>query len=129
MILSIYWNIYPSLFLFVFSSTATAFDIGTYLIWIFKKSDTATASCTAKFYIYFYTTYSLLFRLFQPDSFAEEIVYQSRLYAVQQSIAEPHLITMDNYRCTEAALLLSGYHSPPRRHMMWEEKMDCYNNL
>ena len=36
---------------------------------------------------------------------------------------------MDNYRCTEAALLLSGYHSPPRRHMMWEEKMDCYNHL
>ncbi len=69
------------------------------------------------------------YKLYQPATFAEEIVYQSRLYAVQKDIAKSNLITLDNLRCTEAALLLSGYHSPPRRRMMWEVKGDCYNTL
>ena len=33
------------------------------------------------------------------------------------------------FRCTEAMLLHSGYHSVPRRKMMWEEKPDCWNKL
>ena len=69
------------------------------------------------------------YKLYQPSTFAEEIVYQSRQYAVQKDIINSHLITLDNLRCTEAALLLSGYHSPPRRRMMWEVKGDCYNTL
>lgn len=33
------------------------------------------------------------------------------------------------FRCTEAVLLLSGYHSVPRRKMMWETSPDCHNQL
>jgi hypothetical protein len=33
------------------------------------------------------------------------------------------------FRCSEAVLLLSGYHSVPRRRMMWEQQPDCYNDL
>ncbi len=29
----------------------------------------------------------------------------------------------------EAVLLHSGYHSVPRRKMLWELKQDCHNNL
>ena len=32
-------------------------------------------------------------------------------------------------RCTEAMLLHSGYHSVPRRMMIWELKPDCHNAL
>lgn len=32
-------------------------------------------------------------------------------------------------RCTEAMFLQSGYHSVPRRKMMWQEKPDCWNKL
>ncbi len=39
------------------------------------------------------------------------------------------LISSFPYRCTEAVLLLSGYHSVPRRKMMWERQQDCFNEL
>ena len=32
-------------------------------------------------------------------------------------------------RCTEAFLLHSGYHSVPRRKMIWQLKADCRNEL
>jgi len=40
------------------------------------------------------------YKLFQPDRFAEEIVYQSRLYAVQKDFSNKtkEYLTMDNYR-------------------------------
>ena len=70
------------------------------------------------------------YRLFQPDSFANEVVYQSRLYAVQKGHDRSlEKISRDTYRCTEALLLFSGYNGVPRRKMLWELKKDCYNSL
>ncbi len=56
------------------------------------------------------------YKLFQSDGFANEVVFQSRLYAVQKGLEcnLPH-ISRDTYRCMEAVLLHSGYHSVPRR--------------
>ena len=71
----------------------------------------------------------MCFRLFQPDSFANEVLYQSRLYNCSKNIGNQKHITYRNYRCTEASLLLSGYNAPPRRKMCWEEKPDCINTL
>ncbi len=34
-----------------------------------------------------------------------------------------------HFRCTEALLLHSGYHSVPQRRMLWQQKADCYNHL
>ena len=40
-----------------------------------------------------------LYKLFQPDKFAEEIVYQSRLYAVQKNKKQAlDIISVDTYR-------------------------------
>lgn len=71
------------------------------------------------------------YRLFMPDSFAEEVVYQSKLYAVQKNYPKKQLdcLSLDTYRCTEAMLLHSGYHTVPRRRMLWEKKKDCHNDL
>ena len=70
------------------------------------------------------------YKLFQPDSFANEIVYQSRLYALQKGYTKSlESLSQDTYRCTEAMLLHSGYHCVPRRKMLWEMKQDCHNNL
>ena len=70
------------------------------------------------------------YKLFQPDSFANEIVSQSRLYALQKGYTNSsETVSQDTYRCTEAMLLHSGYHSVPRRRMMWETKQDCHINL
>lgn len=33
------------------------------------------------------------------------------------------------YRCTEALLIQSGYHSVPQRRMLWQQKADCHNQL
>ena len=70
------------------------------------------------------------YKLFQSDAFANEVVFQSRLYAVHKGLIcnLPH-ISRDTYRCMEAVLLHSGYHSVPRRKMLWELKQDCHNNL
>jgi len=70
------------------------------------------------------------YKLFQSDAFANEVVFQSRLYAVHKGLEcnLPH-ISRDTYRCMEAVLLHSGYHSVPRRKMLWELKQDCHNNL
>ena len=35
----------------------------------------------------------------------------------------------ENYRCMEAMLLHSGYAPVPWRHMLWEDKPDCCNQL
>lgn len=41
----------------------------------------------------------VLYKLFQPDSFAEEIVYQSKLYAVQKNKGKAvDIISMKTYR-------------------------------
>ncbi len=58
------------------------------------------------------------YKLFQSDAFANEVVFQSRLYAVHKGLIcnLPH-ISRDTYRCMEAVLLHSGYHSVPRRHL------------
>jgi DNA excision repair protein ERCC-6 len=70
------------------------------------------------------------YKLFQPASFAEEIVYQSKLYAVQKDKKQAlEVMNIDTYRCTEAMLLHSGYHTVPRRWMLWQQKADCYNQL
>lgn len=70
------------------------------------------------------------YRLFQPDSFANEVVYQSRLYAVQKGFNKQlERLGKDTYRCTEALLLHSGYNGVPRRKMLWELKKDCHNAL
>ena len=70
------------------------------------------------------------YKLFQPDSFAEETVVQSKLYAVQKSLKKGEdNMNIDTLRCTEAMLLHSGYHTVPRRRMLWEMKKDCHNTL
>lgn len=105
------------------------------------------------------------YKLFQSDSFVNEVVYQSRLYAVQKGYQKSlELVSRDTYRyekwfimsnaaltlylkflylinsnflpnqmcncrCTEAMLLHSGYHTVPRRKMLWEMKPDCRNEL
>lgn len=76
------------------------------------------------------------YKLFQPHSFAEEIVEQSVLYANQKSVANEKSFTkakedmnINTLRCTEAMLLHSGYHAVPRRRMLWEMKEDCHNTL
>lgn len=70
------------------------------------------------------------YKLFQSESFANEVVYQSRLYAVQKGYNKANeLLSRDTYRCTEAFLLHSGYNSVPRRKMLWEMKPDCHNQL
>ena len=64
-----------------------------------------------------------------PDSFDEEVVYQSNLYRLQKGLPVNDLVNLANLRCTEACLLLSGYNCPPRRKMMWEQRGDCINTL
>jgi hypothetical protein len=81
------------------------------------------AACAA-FDVYDY------YKLFQPDEFAEMVVKESKLYAGQQDLHKTgDLVNLDTYRCSEAVLLMSGYHKVPRRRMMWEKKDDCYNPL
>ena len=73
------------------------------------------------------------YQLFQPDSFVEEVVHQSVLYATQNNHAIPapntNTLNLANYRCMEAMLLHGGYAPVPRRRMLWEDKMDCRNML
>lgn len=70
------------------------------------------------------------YKLFQSDKWVEEIVYQSKLYAVQENIPLAlEIMSKDTYRCVEALLLHSGYHSVPQRRMLWETKADCHNGL
>ena len=71
------------------------------------------------------------YKLFQPDSYIENVVYESKLYATQKNFSQKviEVVTKDTYRCTEAFLLHSGYHSVPRRRMLWEQKLDCRNTL
>ena len=70
------------------------------------------------------------YRLFQPDRFINEIIYQSKLYGVQKGYTKSvEKISVSTYRCTEAMLLHSGYNGVPRRKMLWELKKDCHNSL
>lgn len=70
------------------------------------------------------------YKLFQSDKWVDEIVYQSKLYAVQENIPQAlDIMSKDTYRCVEAMLLHSGYHSVPQRRMLWETKADCHNSL
>ncbi len=70
------------------------------------------------------------YRHFQPESFVNEIIYQSKLYAVQKGHTKSlEKISLNTYRCTEATLLHSGYNGVPRRKMLWELKQDCHNSM
>lgn len=69
------------------------------------------------------------YKIFNDDTFAEDTVYQSKLYANQKGFANKDEISVDVLRCTEAVLLHSGYNSVPRRKMLWESKPDCRNEL
>lgn len=69
------------------------------------------------------------YKLFQPDIFVNDVVYQSRLYGVQKSFRNLSFVTKDTYRCTEAVLLHSGYHHVPARNMLWQKRNDCHNSL
>lgn len=70
------------------------------------------------------------YKLFQPDFFVNEIVHQSRLYAEQKGYKkQAEVLSRNSYRCMEAVLLHSGYHSVPRRNMIWELKPDCRNYM
>ena len=68
------------------------------------------------------------YKVFQPDTFTEQVIFQSKLYAVQKGYAEKtiEIVDLDRVRCTEAFLLHSGYMHVPRRRMVWEQKEDCY---
>ncbi len=70
------------------------------------------------------------YKLFQSEKWVEEIVFQSKLYAVQENLPQAlDIMSVDSYRCVEALLLHSGYHSVPQRRRMWETKADCHNSL
>lgn len=70
------------------------------------------------------------YKLYQSDSFVNEIVHQSRLYAMQKDFKkQAEMVSRDTYRCLEALLLHSGYHTVPRRNMLWELKPDCRNEM
>ena len=70
------------------------------------------------------------YKIFNPDSFAKTVIYQSILYAEQtQKQRHQEYITENVLRCTEAFLLHSGYHQLPRRKMIWEMKPDCRNEF
>jgi len=70
------------------------------------------------------------YELFQPDSFVQNIVLQSKLYAVQRDLKQAgNSMSVENYRCMEAMLLHGGYAPVPRRRMLWEDRPDCRNTL
>jgi hypothetical protein len=70
------------------------------------------------------------YKLYQTDRWVGEIVYLLKLYAVQNNISQAlEIMSKDIYRCAEALLLHSGYHSVPQRRMLWENKADCYIGL
>ena len=48
-----------------------------------------------------------LYKQFQPDSFAEEIIYQSKLYAVQKNLKQAlDIMSVDKYRYTILTLFI-----------------------
>ena len=68
------------------------------------------------------------YNLFQPAHFTNQVVYQSKLYAVSRGWDNKvEIITVDNMKCLEAFLLHTGYHQVPRRRMVWELSGDCHN--
>ena len=68
------------------------------------------------------------YNLFQPKHFTNQVVYQSKLYAVSRGWDNKvDVITVDNMKCLEAFLLHTGYHQVPRRRMVWELSGDCHN--
>ena len=89
---------------------------------ILSNEDQETLSSLSTAYDYY--------KLYQSDSFVNEAVHQSRLYAEQKGYRKQmEVLSRDSYRCMEAVLLHSGYHSIPRRNMMWEMKPDCWNQM
>jgi len=89
---------------------------------VLSEDDTAALANISTAYEYY--------KLFQTDKWVDEIVYQSKLYAVQENIPQAlEIMSRDTFRCVEALLLHSGYHSVPQRRMMWETKPDCHNSL
>lgn len=76
------------------------------------------------------TTALEYYKLFQPDSFVQEIVAQSKLYAIQKNLKQAsNSMSAENYRCMEAMLLHGGYAPVPRRRMLWEDMPDCRNRM
>ena len=70
------------------------------------------------------------YQLFQPESFVNQVVHQSWLYATQKDIRQAQTcMNLANYGCMEAMLLHGGYAPVPRRRMLWENKPDCCNML
>lgn len=68
--------------------------------------------------------------LFVDDSFIDEVVRKSRLYADRKGRPEAHqLITADNIRIAHAIMFMTGYITPANRRMYWETREDTGNSL
>ena len=104
-----------------------------------SENEEKVASCKTAYDFY---------KLFSTDDWVDEVVYQSRfviffpllfpslyhlflrLYAVQKGFMKKiDLLNLDSFRCLEGFLLHTGYHSVPRRRMVWERMLDCHNPL
>ena len=66
------------------------------------------------------------YKLFSTESWVEEIIRESKLYASQRGFSDDTLarMTVDNYRCTEALLLWSGFNGPPQLRQIWRVKQE-----
>ena len=85
--------------------------------WLSQNDQDDVDSCSTAFDFY---------KLFQTDGFVQEILEQSKLYGQQRGY-NVSKINEDNFRCTEALLLYSGYDGPPQRRMVWQLKQDCHH--
>ena len=70
------------------------------------------------------------FMLFQQDQFLEEVMEETRRYAIQSGMeSKLAFLTKSNLLCTMAVILLSGYHKLPYRNMYWEESVDTFSKV
>jgi len=70
------------------------------------------------------------YKLFMPDTFVDELVRVSRLYAVKKGRPDlPAKITNNSLRTTQAIMYLTGYLKPSNRLMFWEQRTDTANML
>ena len=70
------------------------------------------------------------YKLFSPDTYVNNVIYQTKLYCVQSNLNRLlDRISPEAYRCTEAFLLYSGYNRVPKKKMVWETRPDCRNEF
>ena len=70
------------------------------------------------------------YRLFMSDEFIEEVVNQSKQYAISQGYpGKGDRVTKDTMLTCQAVMFLSGYNRVPARKMYWQESPDTYSHM